>query len=790
MKKSKFKNNSRSAPRAASSAHGQDGRDWQQLDAEYAQEQTRYADPIPSRKLILDTLAEHEGPLTLDELIGIFDLGRLTQQEALSKRLVAMVREGQLAVNRRGAYGPVTQMNLVAGSVQAHRDGFGFLIPDAGGKDIFLSPRQMRSLMNGDRVLVRVVGLDYKGRPEGVVAEVIERVSRSVVGRLHVERGVSYVIPDNPRVQQDLLIPADDLARSGAHHGQMVVAEIVEPPGHRTLPVGKITEILGDHLAPGMEIEAAIRAHNLPYEWPEAVEREAAAIPDTVQPEQIEGREDLRKLPLVTIDGIDARDFDDAVYARRERKGWTLWVAIADVSAYVKPDAPLDREALKRGNSVYFPQRVIPMLPEKLSNGLCSLNPDVDRLCMVCEMRVMPDGEVSKSRFYEGVMRSKARLIYEDVAEILDNPNGDKAQHRAELVPHLQTLNDVFEALFAARSRRGAIDFESTETKILFSGERKIDRIVPVKRNRAHRLIEECMIAANVESAKLVEKAKLPNLYRVHEDPDAMKVATLREFLGLKGLSLGGGDKPKAGDFAKVLEQAKGRPDLVLIQTVLLRTLMQARYSPVNVGHFGLALTHYAHFTSPIRRYPDLLLHRAIKHAIAKRRLLRKKPDFIYTQEQMEAFGTHCSMTERRADEATREVTTWLKCEYMSHHVGEEFDGTVASVAPFGLFVELDGLYVDGLVHVSTLKNDYYEFDDRTHRLRGSRGGTSYGLGDRLRIKVARVNLDERKIDLELIRQLGKATPGKGRDRSDSLQGPNSQSRPSKSRSNNKRKSR
>ncbi|WP_051101784.1 ribonuclease R [Solimonas variicoloris] len=777
MKRTKSKDHSKSAPRAA-----QPGTAWQTQDAEYAQEQARYADPIPSRNLILETLAQHEGPLTLDELVGAFGLGKLSQQEALSKRLVAMVREGQLVANRRGAYGPVTQMNLIAGVVQAHRDGFGFLIPDAGGKDVFLAPRQMRSLMNGDRVLVRVVGLDYKGRPEGVVAEVIERVSRSVVGRLHVERGVAYVIPDNPRVQQDLLIPADDLA--GARHGQMVVAEIVEPPGNRTLPVGKVIEILGEHLAPGMEIEAAIRAHSLPNEWPDAVEREAAAIPDTVQPEQIEGREDLRQLPLMTIDGADARDFDDAVHARRERRGgWTLWVAIADVSAYVKPESPLDKEALRRGNSVYFPQRVIPMLPEKLSNGLCSLNPEVERLCMVCEMRVMPDGEVAKSRFYEAVMRSHARLIYEDVAAMLDEPAGELAQKRATIVPHLQVLDEVFSALFAARLRRGAIDFESTETRIVFSGERKIDRIVPVKRNRAHRLIEECMVAANVESAKLVEKHKLPNLYRVHEDPDAMKVGTLREFLALKGLSLGGGDKPKAGDFARVLEQAKTRPDLTLIQTVLLRTLMQARYSPANVGHFGLALTHYAHFTSPIRRYPDLLLHRAIKHALIKRRLLRRKPDFIYGAEQMEAFGTHCSMTERRADEATREVVTWLKCEYMSHRVGEEFDGIVSGVAPFGLFVELEGLYVDGLVHVATLKNDYYEFDDRAHRLSGSRSGMSHGLGDRLRVKLVRVNLDERKIDLELIRQISKAPAARRGPRSDSLQPQARQSRPEKSHS-------
>ncbi len=724
---------------------------WQDADPEYGKQAAQYAEPVPSRQLILETLVADAGPMTLDDLVGHFDLARLPQQEALSKRLVAMVRDGQLVQNRRGAYGPVTQMNLVAGSVQAHRDGFGFLIPDAGGDDIFLPPRQMRALMNGDRVLVRVVGRDFKGRPEGTVAEVIERVSRSVVGRLHVEQGVSYVIPENPRVQHDLLIPPEHLR--GARHGQMVVAEIVTPPGNRTLPVGRVDEILGDHLAPGMEIEAAIRAHSLPNEWPDAVEAECAGIADAVMPEQMAGREDLRHLPLVTIDGADARDFDDAVHCKPikagllSRGGWTLWVAIADVSAYVQPEAPLDKEAMRRGNSVYFPQRVIPMLPEKLSNGLCSLNPLVDRLCMVCEMRVMPDGEIAKARFYEAVMRSQARLTYEEVAEILEQPQGDKARERAPLAGHLQALNDVFEALFAARTQRGAIDFESNETRIVFSDERKIERIVPVTRNRAHRLIEECMVAANVQAARFVDKHKLANLYRVHETPDPIKLQPLREFLALRGLHLGGGDKPTAKDYSRTLAQVRERPDATLVQTVMLRSMMQARYSPDNVGHFGLALTHYAHFTSPIRRYPDLLLHRAIKHGLRKGRA----KNFAYNDERMSALGTHCSMTERRADEATRDVVTWLKCEFMRHRLSEEFDGMVSSVAPFGLFVELDGLYVEGLVHVSSLRNDYYEHDSRAHRLVGSRSKTVYGLGDRVRVKLVRVNLDERKIDLELI---------------------------------------
>lgn len=727
--------------------------DWRKQDPAYARESERYADPIPSRQLILDRLAEHAGPLTVDELIGAFGLAKLDQQSALEKRLAAMVREGQLVQNRVGAFGPLAQMNAVAGTVQAHRDGFGFLIPDTGPPDIFLPPRQMRELMNGDRALVRVTGTDFKGRPEGSVVEVLTRASRQIVGRLHIDQGVAYVIPDNPRVQQDLLIPPD--ARGDAKHGQMVVAEITAPPGHRTLPVGRVIEVMGEHLAPGMEIEAAIRTHGLPHVFPSAVEHEAAAIPDTVQPSQIEGRIDLRKLGLVTIDGADARDFDDAVHAKVIKRGmlgggggWTLTVAIADVAAYVRPNSALDKEGENRGNSVYFPSRVIPMLPEKLSNGLCSLNPHVDRLCMVCEMRVDPEGEVTKSRFFEGVMRSDARLIYDDVAAVLE---GKESSVPPAVVPALKVLSDCFDALHKARERRGAIDFESNETKIVFGANRKIEKIVPVQRNRAHRLIEECMIAANVEAAKFVAKHKLPSPYRVHEKPDAMKVQALREFLQAQGLKLGGPDRPEAMDYAKLMTRVKDSPSRGLIQTVMLRSLMQARYSAANNGHFGLALTHYAHFTSPIRRYPDLLLHRALKHLIQR----KKNAEFIYTEADIERLGAHCSTTERRADEATRDAVTWLKCEYMSDHVGEVFDGVVSGVASFGLFVELSGLYVDGLVHVSSLSNDYYQFEQRHHRLIGDRSGRVYNLGDLVRVRVTRVNLDERKIDLEIVEKRG-----------------------------------
>ncbi|TDU22448.1 RNAse R [Panacagrimonas perspica] len=721
----------------------QENNDWRGQDPAYKAESERYADPIPSRQLILDRLEKHAGPLTLDDLIGSFALTKLDQQSALEKRLAAMVRQGELVQNRIGAFGPLGKMNAVAGTVQAHRDGFGFLVPDTGPPDIFLPPRQMRELMNGDRALVRITGTDFKGRPEGSVVEVLTRTSRQVVGRLHIEQGASYVIPDNQRVQQDLLIPPD--MRSGAKHGQMVVAEITAPPGHRTLPVGKVIEILGEHLAPGMEIEAAIRAHNLPHVFGDDVLREAEAIPNTVQPQQLEGRVDLRKLGLVTIDGADSRDFDDAVHARKVRftGGWLLTVAIADVAAYVRPGTALDREATERGNSVYFPDRAIPMLPEKLSNGLCSLNPNVDRLCMVCELRVNSSGEVTKSRFFEGVMNSDARLVYDDVAAAL---GGEAGRVPDKVLPALKVLDDCFAALLAARERRGAIDFESSETKIVFGADRKIERIVAVQRNRAHRLIEECMIAANVEAAKFVAKHKLPAPYRIHEKPDAMKVQALREFLQAQGLKLGGSERPEAMDYAKLMARCKDKPNRSLIQTVMLRSLMQARYSADNNGHFGLALEHYAHFTSPIRRYPDLVLHRGLKHLIRR----AKVSDFLYSAADIERQGAHCSMTERRADDATRDAVVWLKCEYMSDRVGEEFDGVVSGVAPFGLFVELGGLHVDGLIHVSSLSNDYYKFEQRHHRLIGERTGRVFNLGDTVRVKVVRVNLDERKIDLEI----------------------------------------
>ncbi len=733
--------------------------DWRRRDPEFAKEARKYAEPIPSRAYIRQHLVEAAGPRTEQELLDEFKLHGAGARDAFQRRLQAMLKGGELVQNRRGALGPASRMHAVAGTVQGHRDGFGFLIPDDGSEDIFLPPRQMRELMHGDRASVRVTGRDSRGRPEGSLVDVLERKTVRVVGRYVAERGVGLVIPDNSRITHEILIPQDEAGR--ARHGQIVAAEILSPPGKHNAPIGRVVEVLGEALAPGMEIDIAIRSHNLPHVWPQAVLAEAAVFGEQVAESAKRGRTDLRKLPLVTIDGADARDFDDAVYAEPAGEGWRLWVAIADVAHYVAPGSALGREGQERGNSVYFPERVIPMLPEVLSNGLCSLNPKVDRLCLACEMHVDRDGHVSKAHFHNAVMRSQARLTYDVVAGVLEDPRQAKAQGLEALLPHLQHLQSVFRALFKARSRRGAIDFETTETKIVFDAQRKIARILPVERNQAHRLIEECMIAANVQAARFLARHKLPQLYRVHESPPADKLAELREFLGLHSLSLGGGARPKPADYARVLQQIQSRPDARLIQTVLLRSMAQAVYSPNNIGHFGLALEHYAHFTSPIRRYPDLMTHRAIKHALAG----GKPEEFPYTDSALATLGTHCSMTERRADEATRDAVAWLKCEFMQERVGEEFPGTITGVVPFGLFVELDGIYVEGLIHVSSLRNDYYRHDPRHECLRGERSGAVYRLADRVRVRVLRVNLDERKIDFELAASPAVQKPSTSRSR-------------------------
>ncbi len=710
-----------------------------------AREAQKYENPIPSREFIIQLLEKEGHPMTREAIAEALALESEEQLEALRRRLRAMERDGQLVFNRRNEYGLVSHMNLVRGRVIGHPDGFGFLVPDETGDDVFLSAREMRSLLHGDRALVSITGVDRRGRREGTLIEVLERANHTLVGRLFVESNMAFVVPDNKRIHQDILIPPEH--RGVAENGQIVVVEILEQPTRYRQPIGKVVEVLGDHMAPGMEIDVAIRSHGLPMVWSPETEQAIAHLREEVEEADKRGREDIRHLPLVTIDGEDARDFDDAVYCERNDAGWRLLVAIADVSHYVEPDSPLDADALERGNSVYFPERVIPMLPEVLSNGLCSLNPQVDRLCMVCDMQLSPRGVLKDFRFYPAVMFSHARLTYTKVAAMLVEGDEELRETYREVLPHLEDLHALYKVLRKRREQRGAIDFETVETRIVFGEERKIDRIVPVIRNDAHKMIEEFMITANVATARFLLKAKIPALYRVHEGPAAEKLEDLRSFLAEFGLRLEGGDSPQAKDYAKLLKEVQGRPDAHLIQTVLLRSLKQAVYSPDNVGHFGLAYDAYAHFTSPIRRYPDLLVHRAIRHVLSG-----QPPElFRYDHEKMVNLGEHCSQTERRADEATRDVVDWLKCEYMLDEVGGEFDGTITSVTGFGLFVELDDIYVEGLIHITSLENDYYHFDPVKHQLVGEHNHQVYRLGDRLRVKVARVDLDERKIDFAYV---------------------------------------
>ena len=713
-------------------------------DPHAEREAQKYDNPIPSRELIMELLGEQEGPMSFKQVAAKLNLNDEVTLEALRRRMRAMERDGQVVCNRRNCYGLVSKMQLISGRVIGHADGFGFLVPDDGGDDLFLSARQMRSLLHGDRALARVSGVDRRGRREGAIVEVLERAHNEVVGRFTLERGIGIVVPDNKRITQDILIPPE--SRGAAASGQIVVVKIIEQPTNRSQPIGEISEILGDHMDAGMEIDIAIRAHDIPRVWPAAVEEEIKIFGKEVEEAHKLDREDLRQLPLVTIDGEDARDFDDAVFCERQGDNWRLLVAIADVSHYVDYHSGLDNEARNRGNSVYFPGRVIPMLPEVLSNGLCSLNPRVDRLCMVCEMTVSEAGVVKSHRFFEAVMQSHARLTYTEVAEMVVENNEELRIQNEKILPHLHDLHDLYKVFRAKRDKRGAIDFETTETRIVFGAESKIEKIVPVERNDAHKLIEEFMIAANVCAAEFLLANKIPALYRVHKGPSEEKLTKVREFLASVGLTLGGGDAPEPIHYATILQQISERDDAHLIQTVLLRSLSQAVYTPENAGHFGLAFAAYGHFTSPIRRYPDLLVHRALRHIVRGNDV----KTFKYSVGDMVALGEHCSMSERRADDATRDAVDWLKCEYMQDHVGEEFEGIITSVTGFGLFVELKDIYVEGLVHITSLSKDYYEFDPIHHRLVGERSHKRYCLADKITVRVVRVDLDQKRIDFDL----------------------------------------
>ena len=721
-------------------------------DPNYAKELAKYNNPIPSREFILQIIRTHNAPMTKEEIFVALGITDETRQEAMRRRLRAMENDGQLVFTKRKCYALPEKLDLLKGMVIGHREGFGFLQVEGKKEDFFIPNVQMQKVMHGDYVLAQPNGFDRKGRPEVRIVRVLEANKKQIVGRFFIEQGIGYVMPDDSRITRDILIP--DNARLGARMGQVVVVELHPRTAPFFQPIGKITEVLGDNMAKGMEVEIAIRKHDIPHSFPSAVEKQLKKWAEDVPEDAKRGRVDLRDLPLVTIDGEDARDFDDAVFCQKQGKGWKLWVAIADVSYYVRPKSALDTEAYNRGNSVYFPNRVVPMLPEKLSNGLCSLNPQVDRLCMVCEITISAKGKMTDYQFYEAVMNSHARLTYNKVAKILEKDTA-LCERYASLVPHLQDLHDMYQALVKARQQRGAIEFETIESKFIFNALGRIERIEPVVRNDAHKIIEECMILANIASANFMAKHQEPALYRIHAVPSEEKLTAFRSFLAECGLSLSGGNKPTPMDYAQLLEQIKPRPDHELIQTMLLRSMSQAVYSADNIGHFGLALEEYAHFTSPIRRYPDLTLHRGIKYLLAKQKGSKRKTTdtggYHYQLEEMDLFGAHCSSTERRADDATREVADWLKCEYMQDHVGEEFDGVISSVTGFGFFVRLNDLFIDGLVHISGLANDYYLFDMPKQRLIGENSGMIFRLGDAVKVRVEAVSLEQKQIDFSLI---------------------------------------
>jgi ribonuclease R len=706
---------------------------------------------------VLGVLRRAGRPLRLEEIVAA--LGP-TSAAAAPAQIEELLRHGEVVQNRRGQYCLREQLpGLVVGTVQAHRNGDGLLLPDDASAPIHLSAHEMRAVMHGDRVAVRIEGPRFRGRPQGSIVEVLERRTREVVGRLHVEAGLAHVVADNPRVTHRVLVPPTGLG--GAEPGQIVIVELVRPPGRDAQPVGRVTRVLGEHGAPGMETDIAIHSHSLPFEFGADVLAEAAAYGTRIPEDAIAGREDLRGLELVTIDGEDARDYDDAVWCERVRSGWRLIVAIADVGHYVRPGSALDREARERGTSVYFPNRVLPMLPEALSNGLCSLVPGEDRLSLCCELRVNEQGRITRSRFFEGVMRSAARLTYRDVGEFLAKPAARHAPALEALRERLVALHGVYRSFIRERSGRGALELDTPELKLKFDAQGRVAALVEQPRNDAHRLIEECMIAANVAAARFLDRHRVPTLYRVHGLPELDRLETLRLFLREFGLWLPAAEEIKPEHLRELLRQIGDRPDALLISTAVIRSMTQAVYQPGNIGHFGLALDHYAHFTSPIRRYPDLVVHRGIRQVLRG----QDPQALVDWHGPFPVLGQDCSFRERRADEATRGAVAWLKCYYMQERIGEEYDGIVSGVVDFGLFVQLEGLQVDGLVHVSALGQDYFTRDHSGFRLVGRSSGRIYKLGDRLRVRVINVSLDERRVDFEPAGETGEAERRRRRGR-------------------------
>ncbi len=706
--------------------------------------------PVPSRSLVVKALSDHGTPMAYEVLFEAFAISKY-ETAGFESRLKRMIESGMLLLDRRERLSLPQKMDMVLGRVLGHAQGFGFVISDDGGDDLYLHPRQMRKVLHNDKVLAVVRRIDSRGRKEGAIVEAIVDPNKEIIGRYYRDAGAHFVTPDDPRHTQEIVIPAN--ATLNAKNGEVVVVKITQHPIEHRHVVGKVVELVGNEFEPGMETDIAIRKHELPHKFSHAIEQELEKMGASLTSVKVDkARTDLRHLPLVTIDGADARDFDDAVFAEKTTTGWRLIVAIADVSHYIKPGMALDAEAYDRGNSVYFPNWVIPMLPEALSNGICSLKPDEDRNCMVCDIRYSREGEVQQYQFYPALMFSHGRLTYNEMSQIVVDQDSDARQKRGALCKSLDQLYAFYQTLQKQRQTRGTIDFDFPEPLFLFNAEQKIEKVVERDRNPAHRIIEECMLAANVCAAKFIDKNCKGGIYRNHEGPDEESLTDLRAFLSGFGLQLNGGDEPGAEHYAQVLKAIEGQAELApLIQVVLLRSLKQAVYGSDGVGHFALNFEQYTHFTSPIRRYPDLIVHRLIRGVLNQAATQHLGPK----GKSLSQMGEHCSRTERRADEATRDVSDWLKAEFMQAYIGDEFSGKISGVKEFGLFVQLDKVFVDGLVHVTQLGNDYFHFDPNRFQMTGERTGKRFRLGDGLNVKIVSADPQSGKIDFALALEEG-----------------------------------
>jgi ribonuclease R len=701
---------------------------------------------INKEKLVLYLRENPAEPVQFSEIMRFFGVAKAGRAK-LKTFMDKLVDDGELLAIKGNRYTVSGDKVAITGKLSTHRDGYGFVTPDGGGDDIFVPARFLRENLHGDRVEVRITSCRRDGKREGRIVRTLERGQKRVVGRYEQGENIGRVIPDESRITHDILI--HPRGSGTALSGQVVVAEITAYPSGQRSAEGRIIEVLGWPDQADVEALTILRKHDLPDRFPEDALAAAASVPGVIHADDLKGRIDLRERVTVTIDGENARDFDDAVSVQKEGRGAIrLWVSIADVSHYVRPGSPLDREAYLRGTSVYFPDRCIPMLPEELSNGICSLNPYLDRLTVTAEILFDKAGAIMESSFYPSIIRSSARLTYTAVKKILSDNDPQLTDTYSALLEDLKLMETLALCLMEKRKKRGSIDFDLPEPEIILDLQGETLAIIRAERNLAHRIIEEFMLAANEAVASFIEARNIPSLYRVHEPPDPLKIHDFREFIYNFGYEFSmTGDKIRPGEFQRLLEQAEGKPEERMINEVLLRCMKQARYSAENLGHFGLSASCYTHFTSPIRRYPDLVVHRILKEAI-KGKL--KEREIQRLGDTLPEIAAHSSRRERVAMDAEREIVELKKMQFMQDKVGEEFDGFITGIMPHGFFVELIDLFVEGLVHVSMLPRDFYQYIEKQHALFGENSRRFFRIGDKVRVKLVNVSLEKKQMDFTL----------------------------------------